>query len=334
MNIIKSISYTNSLKYSKGKLDLIYNYFETLTLNKRIIYIIIPFILTYIFTLLYFNISLSIVYALITFVLLMLYSKIIALIFIILYIVIVVDKNKVVNNYIGIPFLETDIYKNNQPLNCKNNPLTIDKQNILQNTNNGHFTYSFWLYVNGTNNDLSGDNNWNSYRYDEWKSIFYRGTSINNNDLSKLVQFPGFWLTPKLNNLVIVFQNNSEVERIEIDNIEFNKWLNIVVVFEIKSVSIYINGKLDRVLNLSQYVSNMDQYNLYISGDKNSSPTQQSGFPGSISELIYYNYALTNVNVNKSYEYYKDIINKYQNNYISNNYSFNNIKLLNNNDKL
>jgi hypothetical protein len=333
MNSIKSISYTNSLKYSKGKFDLIFNYFETLTLKNRIIYIIIPFILTYIFTLLYFNISLSIIYALLTFVLLMLYSKIIALIFLILYIVVVVDKNKKVNNYIGIPFLETNIYKNNQPLNCKNNPLIIDKKNILQNTNNGHFTYSFWLYVNGTNNDLSGDN-WNSYRYGEWKSIFYRGTSINSDDLSKLVQFPGFWLTPKLNNLVIVFQNSSEVERIEINNIEFNKWLNIVVVFEIKSVNIYINGKLDRVLNLSQYVSNMDQYNLYISNDKNASPTQQSGFAGSISELIYYNYALTNINVNKSYEYYKDIINKYQNNYISNNYSFNNIKLLNNNDRL
>lgn len=326
----------NSIKFnsiSKGKFNQFINYIEILPLKEKIIYIIIPFIFTYIFTELYFNLPLSIIFAIITFMISFLFSKLIATIFIILYIVLVVDKYNQTNSFKGKPFSETDIISNNEPFNCINNSLVIDKKNIFE-TNINYFTYSFWLYINGTNNNLYQEN-WYSYRYDEWKSIFYRGSSITDKDLSNLIQYPGFWLTPNLNNLVIVFQNNSEVERIEIDNIELNKWVNIVTVIELGSVSVYINGKLDRVLNLDPNTINMNQYNLYISKDSESSSSGKSGFSGSIAELIYYNYALTNLDISKSYEYYKNIIDKYQNNIIKQNNNGNfNIKLIKNDDKI
>jgi hypothetical protein len=111
---------------------------------------------------------------------------------------------------------------------------SINNNVFSQNTVGDNFTYSFWLYVNGNNNCINKDNNWNSYRNKEWKSIFYRGTPINEDgNLTNLVQFPGFWLTPVLNNLVIVFQNANNIERLypytlnqitfEIDRFSVNK---------------------------------------------------------------------------------------------------------------
>ena len=180
-----------------------------------------------------------------------------------------------------------------------------------QDLNGGYFTYSFWLYINGGSNNT---NTWDNYRYNEWKSIFYRGNAIDNSgDLSSLIQFPGFWLTPVLNNMVIVFQNGSYVERLEITDLPFNKWTNISVVVETKSVSIYINGLLDRSLNLHQNITIMNGYNLYLTSDMMASVNQkQSGFAGYLAELIFYNYALTPYDIQKSYNYYKKIIDSYQ----------------------
>lgn len=276
-------------------------------INNKIkpIYIFILLLLTFIFTFLYFNISLSILFAIISFIMLMFVNKVFGSIFIILYIYFISNISYENNKIIGNPILQTDIIRNKVPYNCKSNSLVIDSSQIPQNMNNNHFTYSFWLYING--------NTWNSFRNMEWKSIFYRGTPFNNNgDLSSLTQFPGFWLTPVLNNMVIVFQNGHNVERLEMDNIPFNTWTNFTVVLETKSISIYINGLLERSLNLSQNISIADNYNLYIANDILTSKNKESGFDGFIAELIFFNYALNSKDVFNSYNYYKKIINIYQ----------------------
>jgi hypothetical protein len=208
--------------------------------------------------------------------------------------------------------LETNIIKIRSPYNCLNTSLTIPNYKLEQDLYGGYFTYSFWLYVNnGIDPDIP---NWNNYRYNEWKSIFYRGNAmIDTGDLSSLIQFPGFWLTPVLNNMVIVFQNGSYVERLEINNIPFNTWTNFSIVVETKSVSVYINGNLDRTLNLHQNITVMNSYNLYLTSDVLTSKNKnKSGFAGSLAELIYYNYALTANDINKSYFFYKKVIDSYQ----------------------
>jgi hypothetical protein len=134
--------------------------------------------------------------------------------------------------------------------------------------------------------------------------------------------------------MVIVFQNGSYVERLEITNVPFNKWVNYAGVVEAKSVSIYIDGLLDRTLNLYQNITIMNGYNLYIANDKlASSKKNQSGFPGFLAELIYYNYALTAYDINKTYNYYKNIVENYQANLIpTKNYSIS--QLITNSDYL
>jgi hypothetical protein len=311
-------------------------------LNIKIANFIVPFTITYIFTIIYYNLPLSIIFSLITFFVLSLLSKLMAVIYLILYIIIVISVTRQTKSTLGTPILQTDIIKMKIPYNCLNTSLSIESNKLEKDLYGGYFTYSFWLYVKkGTglvhgkenlqrnsqekgkenSNDQTAD--WNNYRYNEWKSIFYRGNAIDGTgDLSSLVQFPGIWLTPVVNNMVIVFQTGSYVERLEINNIPFNTWTNFNIVVESKSVSVYINGVLDRTLNLHQSITVMNAYNLYLTSDMLLSKNKnESGFAGFLGELIYYNYALTSADINKSYFFYKKIIDIYQNKIdIQNNY--------------
>jgi hypothetical protein len=336
-NFIKST--TTGIRFVKGKYDYIKFLINNTPIQIKILNIIIPLGLCYIFTYIYFNLALSIFFAILTFFVGTLMSKMISLIFIILYIIVIVNIVRARAVSIGKPIIQTDIVGSGSPYNCMANSLTVQNSSLPQDLNGGYFTYSFWLYINNTTNNSANNlsttatSSWNNYRYNEWKSIFYRGNAIDSSgDLSSLVQFPGFWLTPVLNNMVIVFQNGSYVERLEIIDVPFNTWTNFSVVVEAKSVSVYINGLLDRTLNLYQSVTIMNGYNLYLTSDIMTSTNQsQSGFAGNLAELIFYNYALTSLDIYNSYVYYKKIINSYQNK-INSSINYNKGSLITNSD--
>jgi hypothetical protein len=305
----------SSIRYSKDRYNKLKNIIQETPLLVKILNVLVPFSITYYFTLIYYKLSISIIFAIITFFVISLLSVTLAVSFIILYIIVVVQISNNRTKNVRKSFEETDIEINNKPFNCVNNSLTISNKRILKDLTGGYFSYSYWLYINGNDNSLS-ESNWNNFRNDEWKLILYRGNEMTDN-LDNLIQYPGFWLTPKLNNLIIVFQNGNMVERIEIDNIEFNKWLNIVVVVELKSISVYVNGLLEVSVNLHKTIPQMNTYNLYVSNDKNNSKDPKVyGFPGSIAQLTYYNYTLKPSDINKLYNNYNNIINKYQNNLI------------------
>jgi len=303
---------SETLRRTKLEYNRIQEMIHNTPLQIKIANVIVPFTFTYVFTFIYFNLPLSIIFSIITVFVISLLSKLMSVIFQILYIIIIISIVKQTKTTLGTPVLQTNIIETKSPYNCLNTSLTIPNYKLEQDLYGGYFTYSFWLYVNnGVDLDVA---NWNNYRYNEWKSIFYRGNVMNDTgDLSSLIQFPGFWLTPVLNNMVIVFQNGSSVERLEINNIPFNTWTSFSIVVETKSVSVYINGNLDRTLNLHQNITVMNSYNLYLTSDMLTSKNKnESGFAGSVAELIYYNYALNANDINKSYNFYKKIIDSYQ----------------------
>lgn len=321
-NLEKFIGKTsNGIRFTKAKYVALKKVYNDVPLQVKIINIVVPFSLTYFFTFIRFRLPVSIIFAIITFLIIFMMSRISAFIFIVLYAFSVANVKAAMNKIIGTPIAATDIKKNNGPYNCISNSLVINNNALSQELSGGYFTYSFWLYVNGNDNYINNGNTWNSYRYNEWKSIMYRGTPINSNgDLSTLIQFPGFWLTPVLNNMVVVFQNGNYIERLEVDNIPFNTWTNYTVVVETKSVSVYINGLLDRTLSLYQNINIMNGYNLYLTNDKPiSKNSAESGFAGYIGELIFFNYALSPKDINNSYKYYKKIIDNYQNKKVEDN---------------
>lgn len=222
----------------------------------------------------------------------------------------VYNKKKIM----GTPFL-TGI-KKNVPYNASNKNKIISSDN-LEVDNEGVYTYSFWIYVNGFNQGFERDNlpTWETYRYGEWKHIMHRGTPLINSNGSpmpndNLLQFPGFWLTPKLNNFVTIFQNGDQIERLELNDIEMNIWVNFTLVIEHYSISIYRDGKLLKTLVLKQKLVPVQNKNMYITYDGKNN--DKSGFPGYLSFLVYYNKALEPNEVNLLYKSYLGYINRYK----------------------
>ena len=212
----------------------------------------------------------------------------------------------------GTPFL-TGI-KQKKPYNGAKDTKIIPNDQVKV-TDEGVYTYSFWIYVSGFNQGFIGEKTWEweTYRYGDWKHIMHRGTPLidtngspTSNDSN--IQFPGFWLTPKLNNFVTVFQNGYQIERLELNDIEMNIWVNFTLVIEHYSISIYRDGKLLKTLVLKQKLVPVKNKDIYITSDKN----KNGGFPGYLSFLVYYNKALGPHEVDLLYKYYLSYINRYK----------------------
>lgn len=305
--------HSKNIKAIKEIYIFIIEYISGTPLRIKILNVILFFSLTLIFTYGLYNLPLSIFFALVTSFFLLFFGKMYSILFLALYITLIIKVINLQYIYRGNPIAQTDIIKNKVPYNCTSGGLSIASDTLPQDLAGGYYTYSFWIFINGNNNYNDSGVDWSNYRYREWKSIFYRGNPMNSNgDLSSLIQFPGFWLTPVFNNMVIAFQTGGNVERIEIDNIQFNTWVNFTVVIESKSIFVYINGKLDRTLNLQQNASIMNNYGLYITNDIATNSKKKSGFPGYLAELICYNFALSPSYISNSYSYYKKILDKYQ----------------------
>jgi len=293
-------------------------------LQIKILNTLISLGITFLFTNIQYNLTLSIIFAILTTFTIFVFGRYYGLIFLILYVIyvnkIISSRNLVFVNFIG----NTDI-SNNGPLDCSllENQKIIPTKDYKNNVDSSSsFTYSMWLFVNNSNSKYP--NNWNNYRYNEWKSILYAGDSkIQSSDTTNLNQYPGFWMTPKLNNIVVTFQTSSnKVDRFEVKNFPMNEWFNLTCVVERNSVSIYINCEMQNNFNLNTMIpGDYTDYNLYVANDSRLSnelstdtKINKNGFPGLLGNLAYYNYALNQTDINmlcKNYnQKFKDIQNK------------------------
>jgi hypothetical protein len=153
-----------------------------------------------------------------------------------------------------------------------NNAVTITRS---VNQNDGiEFTWSVWIFINNL-----------QYLQGQYKHIFYKGNSnLAENGLNFPNNAPGLYLAPDTNNLVIIMNTFDVInEEITIPDIPLNKWLNIIVRCQNRTLDVYINGTITRSLELSS-VPKQNYGDVYVA--------MNGGFDGYISNLWYYNYAL------------------------------------------
>ena len=169
------------------------------------------------------------------------------------------------------------------------------------------FTYSVWLYVN----DMQFEEDFG------FKHVFHKGNTqasdtpgiygpnncpgvylykgkknIADNLLDK---FPLLGVLIRLN----VFNDNDNTasspykyyDDVYVDGLPIKKWVNLIVrVTNQNMVDVYVNGTLTKSHKLSNIIKqNYD--NLYVS--------MNGGFPGSLSNLKYYNYAIGTFEINR-----------------------------------
>ena len=238
-------------------------------------------------------------------------------VFIILFIIYISGVIRERNKSFGIIIKPTDIYRNSsrKAFMCDVPPTNdnIIASNIFRDeVNNHHYTFSVFLYINGSNPTYK--NNFQNYRFREWKSVFYLGeNSINNSmEFYKLRQLPGLWLKPTLNNLVFVMNDGSSSERAELEDLPMNEWFNITMVVQGASVAIYKNCKLEIELSLKNIIPNTSQYNLYLANDAEMSKSKKNGYAGQMAFLSYYASALNQTEINQICSYYHPLLKKYQ----------------------
>jgi len=162
------------------------------------------------------------------------------------------------------------------------NAITVSRSN---NASNGiEFTWSVWLYID----DLT-------YNQGKFKCVFYKGNDFATNlgnkggtmqeyGLNFPNNAPGLYITPNLNNLVIIMNTFNVInEQILITDIPLNKWVNVIIRCQNNVLDVYINGTVTK----SHHLHGVPKQNY---GDIYIAPN--GGFSGNISNLWYYDYAL------------------------------------------
>jgi len=156
------------------------------------------------------------------------------------------------------------------------------------------FTFSVWIYVD----------NW-QYKYSKPKVIFRRSNS-NSNTLS-----PSVSLAPSTNDLDLSLTTVSgNVDNWSVQNIPIQKWCNIIIATNNRTVDTYIDGKLVNTHVLSG-VPKMDK-------NADIELTPEKGFSGATSKFRYFS---RTISPREAYEIYRegpggnaltDLFNKYK----------------------
>ncbi len=346
MNSNKNVN-SNSIKgLLKNKSLEIYDKTEKIVSNTstpiKIVTAMLSFFLLIFFTKYQFNFFLSVSLALVTLLTLATINKILAISFGFIYGYYMYQLMTGREKTFGKVLKETDIEVKDGggPMVTSKTELVVKSSDLDIPSVANNFSYQFWMYINGIQIKKDDDNyvnTWDNYRYGQWKSVFYRGDPLmkesnlteneeqNNSALDqveKIQQYPGVWLAPYLNNLSFVFNSGTggEMERIEIADVPMNEWFCVTILVEGYSVTIYMNGEIVNTMLLNQvFPSDLQNKNLYFGMDNVLNVCQtdcgsgtKGGWPGFLSEFIFYPYVLTNKEIFESYLYYKKIVSGYQ----------------------
>lgn len=155
--------------------------------------------------------------------------------------------------------------------------LIIPSTSVPQGTS-VNYAYSIWIYID----------DW-SYRYGEEKIIFLRGT-IGTSFM------PSLSLAPTDNTLdVNISTDDSTPFEYSVPNIPLQKWTNLIVSLNNKSVDTYINGKLVKTVVLTSLPSMDPNASIYL--------TPNNGFSGYTSRFNYWN---DTINPQEAWNIYKN----------------------------
>jgi hypothetical protein len=201
----------------------------------------------------------------------------------------------------------TELDKSEEPYDAKTEYPYIPLKQLGIGGN--EYTISFWIYPSGSKgNYIENSADW-SYKYGKWKHILHLGTPpvVNSdNPTPPKFQSPGFWLSPKLNRLNVMFdtiQTNSK-ERVVIDNLDLNSWTNVTAVLDNTSVGIYLNGRLEKTITIRYNLEKINNLSsMYI--------CQNGGFAGFLSYVQAYQTPLEPDAVYNIYKNFKNKIDKW-----------------------
>lgn len=201
--------------------------------------------------------------------------------------------------YSSNPYLISGVLDGNTSVIIPQDPNKKDSVYLLRSNNKqtgAEFTWSVWLYFTDIPTDANyhhifnkGDTKFDKYNIaiNNSPGLYYGGNynGVNGNLYDNSV--PGVSTKSNANNNVItVFMDtidSSQSVTIPINNIPLQKWVNVIIRMENTILDVYVNG----TITARQVLQSVPRQNYY---DVNVG--QMQGFPGKLSDLRYFSYAL------------------------------------------
>lgn len=194
-----------------------------------------------------------------------------------------------------------------------NKPLDVIPGSKLPKSSTNSYTYSFWIFMNGHNpfypgaDGAKGPANISDKSYNGiMNNLFYRGSGEYQPDGSS-PQTPGVWFGGASNDQLQISLTTimGNTQKVIIDDVAVNEWINVTLTVNDRVVNIFINGKLERsvLLNSAAKVPGTG-FGLYVG-------RVAKGFPGEMAYLQYYNSALESRKIQEIYAYYKRKIDEF-----------------------
>lgn len=172
-------------------------------------------------------------------------------------------------------------------------PMRINEGSVPMSSQGNEYSLNFWLYINDY-----------VYRYEQEKVIIKRGDSYNN------ISNPTILLTPNTNNLKIIINvkknlngnndaNGDSLQSVcEIEDIQLQRWVNISISLNNKTLDVFVNGHLVKTHIINGYPEpNIGALNICKDG----------GFNGFLSKLSFTNSALSITEIQSIYKNGPDI---------------------------
>jgi len=187
------------------------------------------------------------------------------------------------------PFIIRGLISGQTGKTFSQDPSVGNRAKIVKLSNNERtgieFTWSVWLFIQ----DLGATG--------KHQFIFNKGDlnfdSVTN--ITKVNNGPGLYIVPNTNGIATlkVIMNtantNDTKSSIEIDSIPVRKWVNVIIRLENTMLDVYINGTISGRLNLP-LVPKQNYNDINV--------CQGGGFNGNLSDLRYFNHALSIIEIN------------------------------------
>lgn len=148
------------------------------------------------------------------------------------------------------------------------------------------FTWSVWIFID----DLT-------YNTGKYRCVFYKGNDFAANPDAEIqgMNFPnnapGLYLAPHSNKLIVIMNTFNVInEQVTIDDVPLNKWVNVMIRCQDTVLDVYVNGTIVKSHHLHG-VAKQNYGDVYVATN--------GGFSGYISNLWYFDHALSISEINR-----------------------------------
>ena len=181
------------------------------------------------------------------------------------------------------PFLIKGMRRGNQPIRILQHPKYSESIPIMRskNQNSGiEFTWNTWLFIETVE--------------DEYQHIFHKGdVDGNKKEAERVNTAPGLYVRKNNNQVelrvLMSSYDNPKAADIKIPNIPLQKWFNVTIRVKHKFLDVYVNNNIAHRHIFEGAPPKQNYGNVYVS--------QQNGFEGLISNLRYFNRAISGVEI-------------------------------------